>query len=598
LNSLNPTLVDLSNYSPHPSVTWLSKPVSNFLGIDWLNREYQKIPPEKASFFSKCLKHLNITYEVESKEEIPTEGSLLVMANHPFGAIDGMMMGDWLMSQRTDVKILANGILGKLPDIKDMLIEVNPFGGHALANARGMAQALKWLKEGHVLLTFPAGEVSGFSFKERKIKDPEWTLHMARLARKSNTRVLTAFLEGRNSILFYGAGLIHPFLRTLCLGRELKNKIHQHFKITSGYCWDSKTCSNFSNDQDLIDFFRDQTYALNPRHKKSAFFSKNPKLKKIINPIPPSLLIKDIQALSPKSLLFRRKPVRVYAAMAWEIPHILQEIGRLRELTFRATGEGSGLEADIDEHDEHYVHLFSWDEENSCVIGAYRIGRTDKIIEEHGVQGLYSHTLFRLSPVLIHHLGDGLELGRSFIRKEYQMSRHGLPLLWQGICKYAYQHPQYQKLYGCVSICSEYQKESIDLMIDYCKIFRSPQENNLTTKPINPYKRKSLTKNWLKSLEGKNISPEELSRWVSTIEPDRKGIPILLRHYLRLGANIISFNVDKSFGNVVDGLVMIDLKLADRKMLERFMGKAETQLYLEKFSTTSHIGEHQNQCLA
>jgi len=552
------------------------------LGLSQINREYRKLVPTEDSFFSSSLHHLQIKYAVDERGEFPKTGGLLVVANHPYGAIDGMMLADWLMEKRSDIKILANGILGNIPEIKDMIIEVNPFKGHALANGRGMAQALKWLKEGHVLLTFPAGEVSSYSIQRGKISDSPWSNHISWLLRKSSAMVMTIYIEGHNSMVFQTLGLLHPRLRTLWLARELLNKRSRQFNITSGFCWDEKLLQRFTCDDALIAFLRDQTYALATMGSKIKLQHPHRKVKTIIEPIPKSIMNQEIQALPKTSLLLSRDHIQVYAVKSWEIPHILHEIGRLREVTFRDSGEGSGLEIDLDQHDKYYVHLFSWDTNAQCVIGAYRIGHTDQIIDEHGRQGLYSQRLFRMSSSLLQDLRNGLELGRSFVREEYQKSRHGLPLLWHGILKYLANNPNYSKLYGCVSICSDYQKQSLDLMIDYCRIFRSDLNHHKTTNPTHPYRRGSREKIWLKSLRGKDVSPDELSRWVSNIEPDQKGIPVLLRHYLKLGAIILNFNVDPSFGNVVDGLILVDLRNADRCMLERFMGKNETSEYLAK----------------
>ena len=573
-------LIDLSKVFNQPLFNKIIKPFEWALGLSEVNREYRELVPTEEAFFSRSLRQLQISYAVEERGEFPKTGGLLIVANHPYGAIDGMMLADWLRQKRSDIKILANGVLGNIPEIKDMIIEVNPFKGHAIANARGMAQAIKWLKEGHVLLTFPAGEVSSYSIQRGSVADSPWSNHIARLLRKSSAQVMPMYIQGHNSMFFQTLGLLHPLLRSLWLARELLNKRGQHFKISSGTCWNAQLLQRFTCDDALMAFLRDQTYAQARMDIKKKSQHQHRKLRAIVDPLPKSTILQDIQALPKTSLLLSRDHIEIYAVKSWEIPHILHEIGRLREVTFRDSGEGSGLEIDLDEHDQHYVHLFSWDTKAQCVVGAYRIGHTDSIIDEQGRQGLYSQHLFRMSTSLLQDLRNGLELGRSFIRKEYQKSRHGLPLIWQAILKYVVKNPNIVKLYGCVSICSDYQRQSMDLMIDYCRIFRSDHNNYKSTNPTHPYRRGSHEKIWLKSLKGKDVSPDELSQWISNIEPDQKGIPVLLKHYLRLGAVILDFNVDPSFGNVVDGLILIDLRSAERGMLERFMGKKEATEYL------------------
>ena len=573
-------LIDLKSLLPPLIGKSVGLPLEWILGIQWINRKYKILDRQGHNFFDDVLKSMNIHYHMEERSSLQKEGGVLVVANHPFGAIEGMMLGDWLMKQRDDVRILANGMLGWIPEVKEMVIQVNPFDGHQRENAKAMLEALKWLKNGGVLLTFPAGEVSSFSVEDRKVSDPIWSAHMARLARKSKANILPIHVEGRNSLWFQSLGLLHPRLRTLRLGQELINKMGKTFRLRSGQCWGESIYERFPKDDALISFLRDQTYALCPARKKSAARRLPRKEVPIIDPIPLELLQKDLWTLPNEQVMLRRQHISVYAAESWQIPNMIREIGRLREVTFRPLAEGTGQALDLDEYDSHYIHLFAWDEKESCLVGAYRIGHTDEILNEQGSKGLYSHSLFRLSDRQLENLRGGLELGRSFVVSSYQKSRYGLPLLWQGIGQYLFLHPQYHSFYGCVSICSQYQRESIDLMVDYCRWFTQKHEAEFESAPTKPYRRSTKEKDWLKSLQGTDVSPEELSDWVSGLEPDGKGIPVLLRHYLRLGAEIVSFNVDHSFGDVVDGLVILNLQRADVSILARFMGKESLEHYL------------------
>ncbi len=555
--------------------------LEQLVGIKWINRNYEQLQRNK-EFFQDCLEHFEVDYKVNTRDELPKQGPCLVLSNHPFGAIEGIFLGDWLQGQRKDVKILANGLLSNIPELKDIIIEVNPFGGQEKANIKGMLEAIRWLKKGHVLLTFPAGEVSSFSAKNKKISDPLWSAHCAKLARKSQSPVLPLFIEGQNSLAFQTLGLIHPRLRTLRLAWELKNKRRKHFCIYGGKITQPKAFNKFHSDEHLRDFLRDQSDALDPKKKKRFAKQKERKSSPIIEETSRELLLKDLQQLTGEDLIFERQNIRVYACAARAIPNILREIGRLREIAFRAAGEGSGKSIDLDIFDQNYVHLFSWDTLEQRIIGAYRMGRCDEILDNVGPKGLYSQSLFKLSKPELEHLRSGLELGRSFVRQEYQKSRHGLPLLWKGILSYVSKHPQYRTLYGCVSICSQYQKESIDLMTDFCRRFHSNDHHHLHISPVKPYRRSAKEKTWLSALARAEVGPEDLSDWVSQIEPDKKGIPVLLKHYLRIGGQIISFNIDPSFGDVVDGLVLVDLENADQSMLKNFMGREALDVYLKK----------------
>lgn len=560
--------------------------LEHLLGIKWINRNYDQLQRNK-EFFKDCLEHFEVDYNVNTQNQLPERGSCLVLSNHPFGAIEGIFLGDWLQSQRKDVKILANGLLSTIPELKDIIIEVDPFGGQEKANIKGMLEAIRWLKKGHVLLTFPSGEVSSFSIKHKRISDPLWSAHCAKLARRSQSPILPLFVEGKNSLTFQTLGLIHPRLRTLRLAWELKNKRSKHFYIHGGNIIYPKAFNKFTSDDGLRDFLRDQCDALDPKKKKCFAPQKKRQSSSIIEETAQELLIRDLQQLASDNLIFERQNIRVYACAATTIPNVLREIGRLREIAFRASGEGSGKSIDLDSFDQHYLHLFSWDTLEQRLIGAYRIGRCDDILDNIGAKGLYSQSLFRLAQPELEQLRSGLELGRSFVRQEYQKSPNGLPLLWKGILTYVSKHPQYRTLYGCVSICSQYQKESIDLMTDFCRRFHSKDDHHLDISPVKPYRRSSKEKTWLSALARTEIGPSDLSDWVSQLEPDNKGIPVLLRHYLRLGAQIISFNIDPAFGNVVDGLVVVDLSKANQTLLAKFMGKEALGLYLKR--TKPHL---------
>jgi putative hemolysin len=260
------------------------------------------------------------------------------------------------------------------------------------------------------------------------------------------------------------------------------------------------------------------------------------------------------------------------------IPEIMYEIGRLRETTFRAAGEGTGKATDIDQYDPYYTQLFLWDQDAQRLVGAYRLGHTREILEKHGSQGMYSSSLFKIKKQHWENLSSGLEMGRSFIRQEYQRSPMCLPLLWHGICKYLIRYPEYHSLYGCVSICSEYQKSSVDLMIDYLKKFRPAPENVSEVKPRTKHRqRQRHLRTWLKDLDPSNMNPDQLSQMISMLEPDGKGIPVLLRHYLKAGSKILCFNVDPDFSDVVDALIIVNLYETDSKLIASFLKRSEAE---------------------
>jgi putative hemolysin len=262
----------------------------------------------------------------------------------------------------------------------------------------------------------------------------------------------------------------------------------------------------------------------------------------------------------------------------------LREIGRLRELTFRAAGEGTGRELDLDRFDQEYLHLFLWSRSSSEVIGAYRLGLTDQLLAGAGVEALYTSTLFRFAPELFAAMGPALEMGRSFIRTEHQRSFTGLMLLWKGIGAFVLRHPRYPVLFGPVSISAEYRSISQQLMVAFLKQNLGVHEWSRWVHPrarFRPRGREDL----VSVMEISDL--DDVSGFVSVLEPDRKGVPILLKQYLKLGGALLGFNVDPDFSNVLDVLILVDLRKTPATTLVRYMGReGAEQLLAQSRSAT------------
>ena len=291
----------------------------------------------------------------------------------------------------------------------------------------------------------------------------------------------------------------------------------------------------------------------------------------VIDEVPADVLKAEIDRLLPGQRLVDSGCLQVCWAHATQIPGVLQEIGRLRELTFRGVGEGSGRSADTDSFDAHYLHMFVWDARTKAIVGAYRLGLVHEILSQYGKRGLYTHSLFKYGPRVLDMLKPAIELGRSFVRTEYQRSFAPMLLLWRGIARFIEASPQYAVLFGPVSISNTYSGASRELMVEYLSAHVVETRMVGHVQPRRPfrYRRRSTSDAAAPSPQ----SIEELSRMIAQMEPDRKGIPILLRQYLRLGGRIIAFNVDGKFGDVLDGLLVVDLRQIDPAILERYMGR-------------------------
>jgi putative hemolysin len=291
-----------------------------------------------------------------------------------------------------------------------------------------------------------------------------------------------------------------------------------------------------------------------------------------VEAVPPGVLEAEIGRLPPDAKLSEAGDMRVFIAEARQIPAVLRELGRLRERTFREVSEGTGRPIDLDRYDEHYLHLFMWNKAAREIVGSYRVGRASEILAAQGVAGLYTNSLFKFDSGFLERLGPALELGRSFVRAEYQRKATSLALLWRGIGEYLVRNPHFKVLFGPVSISQAYHRTSQGLMIEFLGKQRGDEALAGLVKAKNPPRDQRLDPEERKALAGLVKDVDDISRLIEEIEEDNKGMPVLLRHYLRLNARLLSFNVDPTFGHCIDGLIVVDLRAADTRMLRRFMG--------------------------
>lgn len=570
----------------------LSHPLEAVLAIKTLNRRYRHFSTsetvEGENFFDKCLRHLNVSYEMldEDLERIPKTGPILIVANHPLGGLDGIVLGAILTRLREDVRLLANGLLGHVQEIRPWLIPVNPFGGLEATqqNIRGIKETIRYLREGGCVGTFPSGTVSHLQLRKRQVTDPEWNPNTARFVRLSKATVVPLHFEGKNSAAFQLLGLIHPLLRTALLPREMLNKAESTLRVRVGTPIPYRKLASFETDEALTDFLRLNTYILrkrpDPLSKKRRRFpvplprkSARPrKQEPLAAPESVEAIEAEIRALPAEARIVEERQFQVYIARAAQIPVTLQEIGRLRELTFREVQEGTGRPRDLDDFDAYYLHLFMWDPEARKIVGAYRLGKTDDILAAHGPQGLYTSTLFRFKPGALDYFNPGFELGRSFIIPEYQRKHASLVLLWRGITRYIAWHPDHHILFGPVSITAEYHKLSKALMVQFLRNKNYDKDIAALIKAKNPPRRARLKPDERQALKESLRDIDDVSALISELETDKKGVPTLLRHYLKLHGQILSFNIDPDFGQCLDGLIMVDFTRSNNKLLKQYMG--------------------------
>ena len=520
---------------------------------------------------------LNITVDMDPAElqRIPSSGPVVAVANHPFGLLEGAILAHVLPRVRPDVRILANSMLSAIPELREKCIFIDPFGraGLAAANARALRECLAWLRRGGMIVAFPAGEVAHLNWKDGVLADPQWSPAIARLAQLAGAAALPVYFKGANSVLFQVAGALHPRLRTASLPREFLNKRGRAVALSIGQPISPATLQSFPDAREAIEYLRCRTYLLHPAGGPASAVAPIRNLRPVVEAIPRHTLRAEIERLPPGRRLCEAGDLAVFLGTADELPHVTREIGRLREIAFRQAGEGTGKAVDLDEFDRHYLHLFSWNREAGEIAGAYRLGPTPDILPRYGTRGLYTSTLFRFRKELFDRIGPAIELGRSFIRPEYQKQYAPLLLLWKGIGRYVASRPECATLFGGVSISNDYHPVSRHLIVKFLEAHRTEDLARMVA-PRCAYQPAERLFRRIGTVHRAPAGIEDLSTLVAGLERDGKGVPILIKQYMKTGGRLLGFNVDRRFLNTLDALILVDLRNAPPALLDRYFGKA------------------------
>lgn len=572
--------------------------IERALGLRRLNAFYERAldRTSEATFPARILAEMGVGTQTSAEdfERIPTEGSLLVVANHPFGAMEGLALLELIRRRRSDVKIMANYILGRIPELRDDFFFVDPFGRRSSVsrNINTLRQALNWLRDGKVLIVFPAGEVASFAPHAFRVRDPAWQPSLMALARRANVkRFLPVYIPGTASLLFHLVGKIHPRLRTILLPREMLRLRRRTLTLRVGSPLSGETLfRRFPEDVDALRYLRFRTFLLAGRVDASRFERQMRRLTlddttrenvPVIPPVPPDDLAAELRSLPPEAHLCAVDAYDIYAAQGRDIPVTLREIGRLREITFRAAGEGTGRDLDTDDFDDAYHQIILWQRDKREIVGCYRLALSDVITETAGLTALYTRTLFRFDERLLGHLpGAAVELGRSFVRPEYQRAFAPLLLLWRGVLAFLAKHPRYTVLFGPVSISHDFRAASRDILLAYLRARCFDRGLAKWVSPRLPPKRQHFVE-WRSPEYADFIASEtDVNDALAEIEEGRREMPVLIRQYLKLGGKIIAFNVDPDFGTVVDGLIILNLLDAPKRDIARYMGKELYEAYV------------------
>jgi len=532
-------------------------------------------------FIDAILAGCGVTVEYDERElkNLPAEGGFIAIANHPYGGIEGLVLLKILLTARPDAKLMANFILKNIPNLSDYFIAVNPFENvdHS-SSISGLKNTLNLLAEGTPIGIFPAGEVSTFKIDKREVTDRLWHPVVGKIIAKAKVPVVPIYFQGNNGLLFNLLSLIHPTLRTAKLPSELFNKQGHSITLRIGKPIQVEDIVENTNSGKLLNFLRAKTYALGAglEEEKRIFNPRNLfKIKKepqeIVPEISADILEKEVNAVREDYSVWVEKNYEVFITPTSLIPNIIREIGRLREVTFREIGEGTNKSIDLDEYDIYYHHLFIWDNEARMIVGAYRIGLGDEIFYSIGKNGFYVTELFKIKEQFTPILKKSLELGRSWIRKEYQGKPLPLFLLWKGILKYLMDNPRYRYLLGPVSISNSFSKFSKSLIVDFINRNHFDHDMAQYVRPRKKFRVDFSTIDTDLLLSGEDTF-KTLDSLISEIETHNMKVPVLLRQYIALNAKIICFNIDPKFADCLDGFLVLDLQKVPQDMLEK-LGK-------------------------
>lgn len=536
----------------------------HFLGLNKINKLFSSISNLVGrEFTAAAIKGLKVKYDFPEKtlDYIPQEGPFILVANHPTGVVDGLLLLHIASSIRPDVKFMANFLMQQIPNIKEFIVPVNPFESNKnwKSSYSGMRESAEHLAQGGGLVIFPAGEVAT-SYNGGVVRDKKWNLSALKLIKNSKVPVVPVYIHGSNTNFFHWIGKLHPLLRTIRLPKELLNKSGKTIYIRFGKTILPNEASEYKDAQEFGRYLRSRCYALEANIEPPTLHQFATELTRIALPKNSRLMQKEIKSLDPKNYLFTTGNYSCYLAESKEIPFLLHELGRKREEAFRAIGEGTNKSLDTDAFDSYYKHLILWDNHRFKLVGSYRLGIGSEIMASYGVKGFYTQTLYNYDKEMFETLKHSIELGRSFVSLEYQKEALPLMLLIKGLLLSVLKYPQVQYLLGPVSISAWYPKFYRSLMTYYLTHKHSDPKVEKLIRPNNPFFPDYLRASADDLLGYKMESVEKFDRFLLRLSDNEYRMPTLVKKYIKIGAKIVTYNVDPDFNYSLDGFVLLNLK--------------------------------------
>ena len=576
------------------AIMWLTK-------ISEVNKLYDILKDKKGKdFFDAFVRERGLKYIVfeEDLAKIPKTGPFILVSNHPLGAIDGILMTKVLTEIRPDFKVMGNFLLEKIKPMEPYVIPVNPFESRkeVRSSAAGMRETLKHLQNGGCVGIFPAGEVSNKNNDFNEIHDRAWEKPALKLIKAAKVPVVPMYFHAKSSRLFYQLAKLHPELQTLMLPAEMMHKREKPIRIRVGKPVPTRALEDHDTIEEMGEFLQNKIYMLKSYYEKRKSIAEQLKLpnlklnfpimkeenvvQNIIDETPQDDIEKEIALLGDK-MLFRNGNYELYFTTYGEIPSIMREIGRQRELTFRKIGEGSNLPFDLDRYDEYYHHLFLWDANARKLVGAYRMALGSEVMKKHGIEGFYTSSLFEFDQELRPFFRKVIEMGRAYISSEYQQKPLPLFLLWRGIVHVCLRNPEHKFLMGGVSISNKFSEFSKSLMIEF---MRSHYYDSAVAQYIHPKKEfKVKLKDRDKHLFFDEMESDlnKLDKIIDDLEPEMR-MPVLIKKYIKQNAKVISFNVDPSFNDAIDGLMYIRISDLPESTIKPVLEEMSEQMRKEE----------------
>jgi len=514
-------------------------------------------------FVDRVLDHFDFTYSLSNRDRmnIPSTGRVLIVANHPLGALDGLALLKLIGEIRRDVKIVANDMLMNFEPLSGLILPVDNMGKST--RKRDITRIVEALQEESAVIVFPAGEVSRASLTG--IRDGKWNSGFIHFARKANAPLLPVYVGGKNSSLFYATSCLNRNLATLLLAREMFSQQATTLPVRIGEPipfsqLDSLPVSN----QAKARLLKKHLYRI-ARNRSPLFITE----RTIAHPQDRQAIKQELRASQllgetsdgKKIYLFDHQPDSV----------VMKEIGRLREVSFRCVGEGTGEKLDLDHYDAYYRHLVLWDEEQLEIAGAYRIGEAWKL-HDAAETPLYSSTLFRYNPSMTRFFEQGIELGRSFVQPRY-WGKRSLDYLWFGIGAYLRQHPEVRYMFGPVSLSNTYPRRARDLLVWFYSHYFGDDEQ--LARAGSPYTLDADSRQNIAAMFNAEDYKADFAILKEQLEYLGVSVPTLYKQYSEVcepgGVRFLDFGVDASFNYCVDGLVLVDMEYLKPRKRKRYM---------------------------